>query len=176
MSQRHSRIILEPWKPWLGFWGIHLSWSFWPYKLMTTQVNVIIWCVKKVERYVMMMMGMTKLSALLTDVEANLDDLFSPGPQSRGALGEAPFPWTLGSFRSFPTSLLDVFSVLSCGNQLWELTWDAFCSWCFLNNLQYRSPKKYFFDVSGTIYIYKRKSLQYFTWDCADNDQFLFFF
>lgn len=59
---------------------------------MTTQVNVIIWCVKKVERYVMMMMGMTKLSALLTDVEANLDDLFSPGPQSRGALGEAPFP------------------------------------------------------------------------------------
>lgn len=120
--------------------------------------------------------GVTKLSVLLTDVEASLDDLFSPGPRSRGTLGEAPFALILSSFRSFPTSLLDVFSVLSHGNPLWELTWDAFCSWCFLNKLQYRSQKKYFFNVSGTIYIYKRKSLQYFTWDCADNDQFLFFF
>lgn len=45
-----------------------------------------------------------------------------------------------------------------------------------LVNFRIGPPKKFFCDVSGTKNIYKRKSLQYFTWDCADNDKFLFFF
>lgn len=122
-------------------------------------------------------MGSDRIFCCWADIEASLLDPCVPGPWSWGAPREIPFALAMGSFWSF------LFSPWM--SPLCAQTWKAIIgnrpgmhlvADVSLITFSIGPQKKFFFNVPGTKKIYKRKSLQYFTWDCADNDKFLFFF